>query len=313
MKRNNLIPDCHEQSATTACLCGCPTRRLWLLAVSALLCFLFSGCVLESAKDQFIGKCYTDIAIVERHGDFSNGKDNVSVSLRTAKIYHYEPFWRSSITTTKPLQTFTYSLTTPPSDAELSKWIIVPDEAAERFMEIRFDIKDEDARYFKSRYWFRSERWLDLTSGNPPRHDSPLILPICNFLKQEPLSKQTENKQDSKQETASGTQREDIAYHVHIHADDIHYLTKPFLSRNDSQNPFKLQIPYKIEDGVFYLYSPKDSEKMFEPIEYDSEMNAARYAWGVILIPPAIALDIVLLPVYAVGGVLFGVLMASAW
>ena len=52
---------------------------------------------------------------------------------------------------------------------------------------------------------------------------------------------------------------------------------------------------------------------MFEPIEYDSEMNAARYAWGVILIPPAIALDIVLLPVYAVGGVLFGVLMASAW
>ena len=67
------------------------------------------------------------------------------------------------------------------------------------------------------------------------------------------------------------------------------------------------------EDGVFYLYSPKDSEKMFEPIEYDSEMNAARYAWGVILIPPAIALDIVLLPVYAVGGVLFGVLMASAW
>ena len=67
------------------------------------------------------------------------------------------------------------------------------------------------------------------------------------------------------------------------------------------------------DDGVFYLYSPKDSEKMFEPIKYDSEMNAARYAWGVILIPPAIALDIVLLPVYAVGGVLFGVLMASAW
>ena len=313
MKRNYLIPDCHGQTATTACLCGRPTRRLWLLAVSALLCFLSSGCVLLNASLAGLNRLYTDTAIVERYGDFSNGKDTVSVSLRTAKIYHYNPFGRSSITTTKPLQTFTYSLTTPPSDAELSKWIIVPDEAANRFMEIRFDIKDEDARYFKSRYWHPSRRWEDLTSGNPPRHDSPLIIPICNFLKQEPLSKQTENKQDSKQETASGTQREDIAYHVHIHADDIHYLTKPFLSRNDYRNPFKLQIPYKIEDGVFYLYSPKDSEKMFEPIEYDSEMNAARYAWGVILIPPAIALDIVLLPVYAVGGVLFGVLMASAW
>lgn len=313
MKHNSPIPDCHLQAATNDMSMWQLTRRLWLLAVSALLCFLSSGCVLLDASLAGLNRLYTDTAIVERYGDFSNGKDNVSVSLRTAKIYHYEPFWRSSITTTKPLQTFTYSLTTPPSDAELSQWVIVPDEAAERFMEIRFDIKDEDARYFKSRYWFRSHRWLDLTSSNPPRHDSPLILPICNFLKQEPLSKQTENKQDSKQETASGTQREDIAYHVHIHADDIHYLTKPFLSRNDSQNPFKLQIPYKIEDGVFYLYSPKDSEKMFEPIEYDSEMNAARYAWGVILIPPAIALDIVLLPVYAVGGVLFGVLMASAW
>ena len=266
MKRNYLIPDCHGQTATTACLCGRPTRRLWLLAVSALLCFLSSGCVLWDASQEGLNRLYTDTAIVERYGDFSNGKDNVSVSLRTAKIYHYEPFWRSSITTNKPLQTFTYSLTTPPSDAELSQWVIVPDEAAERFMEIRFDIKDEDARYFKSRYWFRSHRWLDLTSDNPPRHDSPLILPICNFLKQEPLSKQTEYKQDSKQETASGTQREDIAYHVHIHADDIHYLTKPVLSRNDYRNPFQLQIPYKIEDGVFYLYSPKDSEKMFEPI-----------------------------------------------
>ena len=52
---------------------------------------------------------------------------------------------------------------------------------------------------------------------------------------------------------------------------------------------------------------------MFEPIHYGTEKNAARYAWGVILTPAAIALDIVLLPVYAVGGVLFGVLMASAW
>ena len=203
MKRNSPIPDCHGQTATTIRLCGRPPREFWLLAVSALLCFLSSGCILESAKDQFIGKCYTDTAIVERYGDFSNGKDTVSISLRTSKIYHYEPFWRSSITTTKPLQTFTYSLTTPPSDAELSKWIIVPDETAERrFVEIRLDIKDEDARYFKRKVW-SDYYWDYLTANDIPRHESPLILPICIFLKQEPLSKQTENKQESKQETTS--------------------------------------------------------------------------------------------------------------
>ncbi len=310
MKHNSPIPDCHLQAATNDMSMWQLTRRLWLLAVSVLLCFLSSGCVLESAKDQFIGKCYTDTAIVERYGDFSNGKDTVSVSLKTSKIYHYEPFWRSSITTTKPLQTFTYSLTTPPPDAELSKWIIVPDEAAERFVEIRLDIKDEDARYFKSKPWF-DNYWAYLTANDLPRHEIPLILPICRFLKQEPLSKQTEAKQDSKQEMASSPQREAVACHVHVHPDDIHYLTKPFLSRNVHWNRFKLQIPYKTEDGVFHLYSPKDSERIFGPPEYASEKNATRYAWGIIIPPVALALDIVLLPVEAVGVVVLAVLLAA--
>ncbi|MBR4371306.1 MAG: hypothetical protein IKS92_09685 [Victivallales bacterium] len=312
MKHNSPIPDCHLQAATNDMSMWQLTRRLWLLAVSVLLCFLSSGCVLESAKDQFIGKCYTDTAIVERYGDFSNSKDTVSVSLKTSKIYHYEPFWRSSITTTKPLQTFTYSLTEPTADSELSKWIIVPDETAERrFVEIRLDIKDEDARYFKSTHWFSYDFWPNLTANDLPRHESPLILPICSFLKQEPLPKQTENKQDSKHKTASGNQRGAIAYHVHIHPDDIHYLTKPFLSRNDYRNPFKLQIPYKIEDGIFYMYSPKDSEKIFWPPNYDRKKNATRYAWGVIIPPVALALDIVLLPVEAVGVVVLAVLLAA--
>ena len=87
MKRNSPIHDCHGQTATNDMSMWQPTRGLWLLAVSVFLCFLSSGCVLESAKDQFIGKCYTDIAIVESYGDFSNGKDTVSVSLKTSKIY----------------------------------------------------------------------------------------------------------------------------------------------------------------------------------------------------------------------------------
>ena len=166
------------------------------------------------------------------------------------------------------------------------------------------------ARYFKIQVWF-DNYWGYLTAKDLPRHERPLFLPICVFLKQEPLSEQTENKQDSKSGKASAPQREAIACHVHVHPDDIHYLTKPFLSRNVPWNRFKLQIPYKIEDGIFYLYSPKDSERIFGPPEYDSKPNATRYVWGVIAPPVALALDIVLLPVEAVGVVLLTAAMVG--
>ena len=108
----------------------------------------------------------------------------------------------------------------------------------------------------------------------------------------------------------SWIRQEVLAYRVHVHAEDIHYLTGPFLTQG-ANSPLKLQIPYKIENGVYYLYSPKDSAKLFRPPNHGWEKNTAGYVWGAILPPVTLVLDIVLLPVEAVGVVVLAVLLAA--
>ncbi len=264
-----------------------------LLVFPMLLCLLSSGCITEATKG-IAYRCRNVIPIVERYGEVSNAKDSVSFSLKELKVYHYEPFWDSSFTLQKPKQTFTYSLTTPPSGAELSKWVIVPDEKANRFMERRFDILDEDGRFFKSGEW-RGR------SSNPPvpRHKNPLILPVGSFLLKKPMTELAANMNVANEEHAAPAHNKCNIACVHVHAEDIHYLSRPFLCEDD-KNHFKLQIPYRIENDVVYLYSPKESEKLFRPYDWE-ETNIARGIWRVIIPPVTIVMDIVLLPFEAVG------------
>ncbi len=277
-------------------------RCLLCLVFSILLCLLSSGCITEETKG-FSRRCCNNIPIVDRDGEISRDNDTISISVQTLKIYHYEPFWESSITFKKPRQTFTYSLTTPTSDAELSQWIIVPDESAIRVFEQRFDVLDKDAQYYKNRGWSRSP-------DTGPRHETPFILPVFSLLGQQSLPENFSYQQDTNQKDASRQKQEVLAYRVHVHAEDIHYLTGPFLTQG-ANSPLKLQIPYKIENGVFYLYSPKDSAKLFRPPNHGWEKNTAGYVWGAILPPVTLALDIVLLPFEAVGVVLF--VMGMNW
>ena len=97
---------------------------------------------------------------------------------------------------------------------------------------------------------------------------------------------------------------------IHIHPDDFHYLEKPFLvqSGNRYQTFCNLEIPYKHSNGIYYVYSPLDSDDFFRQY-LNRRPNLATRFWQFILMPPALILDMILLPLllpfWLIGSLLF--------
>ena len=97
---------------------------------------------------------------------------------------------------------------------------------------------------------------------------------------------------------------------IHIHPDDVHYLEKPFLLH--SGNPFQtyttLEIPYKNANGIYYFYSPIDSNDLFRQF-WNRRPNLATIFWQFMLMPSALVLDMMLipllLPLWLIGSLLF--------
>ena len=259
---------------------------------AVLLSTLASGCITESTKGYNCRCCITS-PIVERYGEYSQENDTISVSLKKLQFYYYEPFWQSNVITELPLQTFTYSLSTPTSDAYLCQWTVVPDMKAPRFKEKRIDVLDENATYSQSGKWH-------VAPDDYPRQETPFILPLCPNIRMEPLLKESTNTLDKNPSENLASNQGGKAVRVYIHADDIHYLSGPFLSY-DSHSNIILLIPYKNENGVIYLYSPKDSNQAFMEPYRGWRLSAPYYIWRTILPTITIVLDIVLLPVEAVG------------
>ena len=97
---------------------------------------------------------------------------------------------------------------------------------------------------------------------------------------------------------------------IYIHPDDIHDLEKPFLlqSGNQFQANTALVIPYKIVNGIYFFYTPADSKVLFRQW-WNRHPNFATSFWQFILMPPALILDMILLPLllpfWLIGSFLF--------
>ena len=155
--------------------------------------------------------------------------------------------------------THTYSLVTPERDGKLCCWTIIPSNTAHRFA----------ASY---------SRELNPTKNNPVDisqiNYNALIIPELYL----PYSSSYAKKRITQ-----------------IHPDDIPLLSKPFFIINDAGG--KLAIPYNFKDNICYFYLPK--EDIVYSNKFIVKQTTSNILLKTVLIPPAIVLDIVSMPIQA--------------
>jgi hypothetical protein len=243
-------------------------KSIQLLILAVSLCISFTGCCTIYTRGE-CGKCVKNSWHIERDGSFSAEDKTMSITATSRKRYQYMPFTDWAFLSKPQKESATYSLTSPPDDAELFQWEVIP--------------TNNTTWQFDKRSW-------DIPQL-PVEDSNAFILPVLH---------PKQNQNDSPQKYQLHTQNSSVTT-VFIHSDEIDYFSKPFLLLSP-KNRFKLLIPYKIEDNLYYLYSPKDSGILFNDT---GKLNFAGAFWTVLLIPPACVLDIVLSPFEILGATLF--------
>ena len=268
-------------------------HSLSTLALAILVCLLTSGCITNEVIRMVKKSCCTAYPVVERYGGLNNSKDSFIISIRARKEYKYMPNCAFSIKIDQPKRTVVFPMMTPTLEAELSQWLIVRDNRSTRFREKIFD---EERFYLQTSKENESQK-ENKSSDMEESHSKMLKIPVIDWLRKEKITQSRKGVNDTLDiGKMNGDKREIIVYKTHIHTDDIHYFTMPFLVK-ESGSRYKLYIPYRQEGDIVYLYSPKDSEQLFMSVGKEEEYNTATYFWGGVLIPVAVVLDIVFLPV----------------
>ena len=242
-------------------------KSILLLILAVSLCISSTGCCTIFTKGE-CGKCVENSWHIERDGSFSAEDKTMSITATSRKRYQYMPFTDWAFLSKPRKESATYSLTSPPDDAELFQWEVIP--------------TNNTTWQFDKRSWNIPHL--------PVEDPNAFILPVLH---------PKQNQNDSPQYQLH-TPNASVTT-VFIHSGEIDYFSKPFLLLAP-KNRFKLLIPYKIEDNLYYLYSPKDSDILFNDT---GKLNFAGAFWTVLLVPPACVLDIVLSPFEILGATLF--------
>ena len=123
------------------------------------------------------------------------------------------------------------------------------------------------------------------------------------------------------------TQTQDIAtdhqINIELHPDDMPKLNKPFViylnyyKGRERHTAWRedVMIPYKREGNRFFIYSAANRKSnnviLLGKRKFDDSLNAGTLLCWTLAVPPALALDIVTLPFWAVGGIIYGIGIAT--
>ena len=250
----------------------------------ASLCLFGSGCCTYVAT-RFTAKHFRDDCFMTERTSVITEDNSLVVDVNMDIRHHYLPNNMHPAWSTHRKRSFKLPLTSPPSSAEtfiLDVEVEDSPQAASRTSSFPFNRK----------YEIINNRYENVT-------DKPFPLKRYSAL----------NNQD--------------VYSTHLiqikaHPEDIPELYKPFVvyikdyTENSGQridsNTY-LMVPYKREGNRFHIYSAANrsfNSLLVEPSEFiGSELNTCTYLSWVVIVPPALVIDVVTLPFQVAGVLIF--------
>ncbi len=236
----------------------------WANSLGVLAILLLSLCCCGCFSDRAELYCekYKDRTnILEKRGELAPDGKNFTVHLRKRMDYRRISFGEFDGSVEQSVS-HEYSLTRPEPDAK--RLVLKLDPSAENRCRM-FQVN-------KSGWHFVKEVDYSLL-------DLPFI--ECNSYSMELYENYPKIKESSEQLL------------IRIHPDDIPLLMKPFLFKLGFYHR-SLAIPYKMDGNLCHFYIPKEDLAT----EYDkSTPNGSQTVMRIILMPPAIVLDILTSPV----------------
>ena len=272
-----------------------PFLKAMLIIVSlGLLCLFGNGCCTYYAVELTCKKIHDKRSTTKRIGSLDFERKVFTVEIEDEIESVYSPFQKKP-RYSKERKKLSYPLDSSPSNAKK--------------FEIHVELDENASRSWTSDYNY------DYSGGELMHYNKAATsLPLSVFVFME-------------HDIASSK-----VIKMKIHPDDVNGLSKPFYlhslytERNEKRRKGKkadvkkdkpmwirkdMMIPYRINDKVFYVYSIRhgmsyySSDSNLPPImDYHyfvdinkKSPNAASYVYSAVLVPPALVIDIVTLPI----------------
>ena len=240
-------------------------RKAFCFLAMFVLLMVCNGCFTYVAES-ICYRCHDDIQIIERRGEVSNDGKRLSIYLKKRTDYCRDPFgiWKGSI---EEEGTYEYPLTSPEPHAVLKQFPVVLDDNCT----LRASMQPLEVKNGKE---------AEAKEVNDADYN-PLILPLLQQV--EPVFEIHGQKNDT----------------IRIHPDDLPFLSRPFVYKYwGYYSCYKLVIPYKQENGIYYMYLPKKG--LISPSKMPKKPNIGTQILKTLLIPPAMLLDVLTFPVQAI-------------